>query len=415
MSDTELTETEAERLRQLLHLAADSLEVTTPDAGPADLHPGAQRPGRGRWLFAAAAILVVVAVGAAWWLAADDADRIDSGPAEPPVTVAPQVLEQAGIWRLPEGLDGYRVVLAQDGGSFDSSSVDSPGVLAVDDPDEPTRWLMVQAYDELGEVPGNARQVALSDAVTASLVPTEGSTWFRITPAGEGSSEQVVSGSALGIDEVELTALLTEHFGTTDSLASAGDSTAAMEAMLDDAGVGEDRLVWQGDGDGGPGSSNEQVQVTLAGDDGAEVVVIMNQADDPAWSVAVRLRLTAELLSLSSAGTAQDTLSIRPRTELGRNVLENVASVPGQPSASSLVVISDDGAWISAFPAVATATGSPAAPTTLTVEQQLRIINSLRAMSEAEFRDRLSELGVEFVESSTPDGTVTTVLGDPDD
>ena len=36
MSDTELTETEAERLRQLLHLAADSLEVTTPDAGRAD-------------------------------------------------------------------------------------------------------------------------------------------------------------------------------------------------------------------------------------------------------------------------------------------------------------------------------------------------------------------------------------------
>ena len=135
MSDTELTELtgpEADRLRALLHRAADSLDVTTPDH--LEIEPARRRPNPGRWLGAAAAVLVVAAIGAAWWLSGDDGQRIDTGPAEPPVTVAPQVLEESGIWRLPEGLDGYRIVGAR---ADDASSVynaDRPGVVEVDDP-----------------------------------------------------------------------------------------------------------------------------------------------------------------------------------------------------------------------------------------------------------------------------------------
>jgi hypothetical protein len=417
MSDTELTDTEADRLRDVFHRAAGALEVTTPDLDSVDLRAATPvRRGRGRWLFAAAAVLVVVALGAGWWLTATGEDRVDTGPAEPPVTVAPQVLEQTGIWRLPEDLDGYRVGGAQDGGSFDSSSVDTPGVLAVDDTEDPTRWLMVQAYDELGELdaaPAGTRQVELSDEVTVTLVPTSGSTWFRVAPTGDTAGSPPISGSALGIDEAELTRLLAGNLGTVGELEATADSTDTLEALLDDAGFGDDRIVWQGAGDGGPGSRNQQVQVSLAGDDGSEVTIIMNRGDSTAWSAAVRLRLNAELISISSAGTAQGTISVRPRPELGPNVLENVAEVPGQPPATYLAVLSDDGAWLTALPTFSSATGlEPATSTTLPEEDQLRIINSLRAMSEDEFRARLAELGAEFIGADSV-GTTTTVIGTP--
>ncbi len=430
MSDTELTETEAARLREVFHRAAGALEVTTPDLDTFDLQAATpRRRGRGRGLFAAAAVLVVVALGAGWWLTATGEDRVDTGPAEPPVTVAPEVVEQDGIWRLPEGLDGYTVVGAQDGGSFDTSSVDTPGVLAVDDPEEPARWLLVQAYDELGELdqlPSGTRQVALSDEVTATLVPTSGSIWFRLMPTGDGPAEPVISGSALGIDEGALTELLADRFGTVGGLAAAADSTDTLEALLDDAGFGENhRLVWQGAGDGGPGSRNAQVQVSLAGEDGTEVTVITNQSDSPAWAAAVRLRLTAELIStISSGGTQQGTIAVQPRPDLGPNVLESTTEVPGQPPAVYLTAISDDGTSISALPTFTSATGlEPASPASLPEEQQLRIINSLRAMSEEQFRARLAELGAEFAESATsgllvtgtPGGTVAPLPGDPDD
>jgi hypothetical protein len=416
MSDLELTEHESDRLRELLHRRAGHIQVTTPQFDVMSPTHETPRRGNGRWLAAAAVVLLLAAVGGAWWLSSEGTDRIDSVPAEPTVTVAPQVLEQSGIWRLPEGLDGYQVVGAQDGGSYDSSSAEQPGVVAVDDPHEPTRWLLVQAYDEVGELeqlPEGTRQVALSDEVTMTLVPTSGSTWFRLTPSGDAVGVPRISGSALGIDDGELTRLLSARFSTVAALAAASDSSETMEAMVDDAGLGDDRLVWQGRGDGSPSSRNQQVQVSLAGDDGSEVTIIMNQADGPAWSVAVQLRMNAELLSLRSAGTAQGPISVRPRPELGGHVLESVAAVPGQPSSSTLAVLSDDGAWISAFPTFTSATGlEPATSRTLTEDEQLRIINSLRAMSEDEFLTRLSELGADFI-GADPMMTTTTMQGGP--
>lgn len=403
MSDTELTDAEADRLRQLLHRAADSLDVTTPDH--VELQPTRTRPGPGRWL-AAAAVLVVAAVGAAWWLSGDDAERIDTGPAEPTVTVAPQVLEQTGVWRLPEGLDGYRVVGAQDGGSVATSSVDNPGVLAIDDPEDPQRWLMVVAYDELGPLPPDTRVVPLSNQVGVALVPTPGSTWFRITPTGNesgASSEPIVTGSALGIDEEELIDLLTEHLGSLDVLTSASSTTAPMAAMLDDAGFGDDRLVWQGDGDGAPGSGSQQLEITLQGPDG-EVVVNLSDDEAPAWAQIARLRMSAELMSVASAEFPSTlSRSIVVRDDLGPNVLESLYRAAGMDPIRTLAVIIDDGVLISATPSFST-TAQPATAPTLTTDEQLRIINSLRATSEDEFRARLAELGVEFVGPASPGG-----------
>jgi hypothetical protein len=415
MSDTELTDTEAARLRQLLHRAADSLAVEAPDADDIDLTPSVDRRGRGRWLVAAAAILAVVVGGAVWLQAGDDAERIDTGPAEPPVTVAPQVLEQAGVWRLPEGLDGYRVVGAQDAGLTSVSSADRPGVLAVDDPDDPQRWLMLQAYDEFGELPPDTRVMPLSDQVEVALMPGPTSTWFRLTPAGVGtgsSGELVMTGSALGIDEAELLALLTEHVGTVDALSTAGGSTTSMEAALDEAGFGEERLVWMGgEADPGPGGRNRSVELTLVDATGREVLVNLAAGTRPAWAQVVRLRMVVELVSLPrSSGPSSVQQSIRTRADLGDGVLESTYEIPGTDALRTLAVLTDDGVFISASPTVRTDDLSALQP--LPEELQLRIINSLRAMSEDEFRARLAELGAEFIGADSV-GVTTTVVGEP--
>lgn len=413
MNDTELTDLtgpEADRLRALLHRAADSVDVTNPDH--VELQPAPARRRSGPWLAAAAAVLLVAAIGATFWLTGDDGGRrIDTGPADPSVTVAPRVLEESGLWRLPEDLDGYRVVGAQDGGSFDTSSVDTAGVLAVDEPDAPARWLLVQAYDEIGEAPEGSRVVELSDEVTATLIPTGGSTWFQLSRL-DGTGRIVAGGSAFGIDDEELVDLLTEHLGSSDALVSADAPTAPMEAMLDDAGFGDDRLVWQGDGDGGPGSSNRTLQITLAGDDDTEVVILLDGINAPAWAQEVRFRMTAELILQRSRGTSAGELVVRPRPDLGRHVLEVIEQLPDGESNSYLVLHSDDGTRISAVTSRSTAPVAGSAPARLDEEQQLRVLNSLRAMSESEFRARLEELGARFVEPGSM-GTTTTVVGTP--
>jgi hypothetical protein len=413
MSDTELTELtgpEAERLRALLHRAADSLDVTTPDH--LEIEPARRRPNPGRWLGAAAAVLVIAAIGAAWWLSGDDGQRIDTGPAEPSVTVAPRVLEEAGVWRLPEGLDGYRIVGAR---ADDASSVyhaDRPGVVEVDDPDEPTRWLSVSAYDELGSVPPDSAEVPLSDEVTAELVPTGGSTWFRLMPNGEPLSELIVSGSALGFDEAELTGLLTEHLGTREALQAAADGTEPMVALLDDAGLGGERLVWEGGDDPGPGSRSRSSELTLVDDDGAEVLVTMVGGDAAPWFYILRFQMIAELTSITlPERSATFTRSVTRRSDLGRNVLESTITADGLDTIRSLAAVTDDGVTLGVTPSYPEA-GAPDTLPSLTEEQQLRIINSLRATSEDEFRARLAELGVEFIGADSA-GVTTTIEGAP--
>lgn len=412
MSDLELTDHESDRLRELLHRRADRIQVTTPQFDVVSPTHDALRRGNGRWFAAAAAAVVVLAaVGGAWWLSSDGTDRIDSVPAEPTVTVAPQVLEEAGIWRLPEGLDGYQVVGAQDGGSNDVSAATTPGVLAVDDPEDPQRWLMAQAYDELGEVPATARQVQLSDQVTASLIPTDGSTWFQITPTGEPGSDLVVSGSALGVGDAELIQLLTDHLGSVDALTKASSSTTPMEAMLADAGFdGANELVWQGDEDTGPGGGNRAIELTLLSDDGSEIVVVLNGSNIPQWAQLARLLMSAELFSLPMAEQQPFAMSIRVRPDLGRGVLESSTGAAGREPATSLGVMTDDGVMINVFQGRLVVDPQPIG--SLTEEQQLRIINSLRAMSEDEFLARLSELGAEFIGPDDP-MTTTTVIGTP--
>ena len=182
------------------------------------------------------------------------------------------------------------------------------------------------------------------------------------------------------------------------------EGTEKMEAILDDAGLGDDRIVWQGNGDGAPGSRSQQLEIVLQGDDDTEVAILLHRADAPAWVRSVQNRMTADLISWRSRGTPAGELLVHPRPDLGSNTLQVTEKLPDTEPTTYLLVHSDDGTSISAV--VARAAGTAAEPPirTLTEEQQLRIINSLRAMPEDEFRAQLAELGVELVEPTSPGG-----------
>lgn len=61
------------------------------------------------------------------------------------MTVDPRVAEETGVWRLPDGLEGYEVVGVRDGGEFATSYGENAGVMAVDQPGDPRRWLKTEA------------------------------------------------------------------------------------------------------------------------------------------------------------------------------------------------------------------------------------------------------------------------------
>lgn len=367
MNDTELTELthpEADRLRALLHRAADSLDVTTPEH--AELVPTRGRRTPGRWLAVAAAVLLIAAVGATVMLLGDDGDqRIDTGPADPSVTIAPRVLEQSGIWRLPEELDGYRLLSATP-----ASSVRSV-MLAVDDEATPTRWLSVTNYGVEIPLDDRTEVVALPSGQDLLLRPVDGEggvTRYGLR-AGDGT---FITGTFSGVDREDV----------VDLWSSTTPDAAGLASLDLPAGL---RATWNAEGD--PLEPSRSVDLALVDDDGNRVTVVVGETELSAAVAELRQRVL--LLDLSS--TAEQSVTRRP--DLGPGVLQVRTDAEGVPpgARNTLVVVAADGTIISA-----TGAGDEAT--------QLRIINSLRALPEQEFRDAVREAGGELIDVIAPDG-----------
>jgi hypothetical protein len=127
------------------------------------------------------------------------------------------------------------------------------------------------------------------------------------------------------------------------------------------------------------------VAVQIAGTDGA-----------PAWAQLLRFELSGDLslIAAQDQGLAgPPTYSMRRRPDLGRNVIETLVARSGTRSPPLLSVFTDDGVLITANLALVAVDIVTEA---LSEAEQLRIINSLVAMSEDEFAERLSAAGVEF-------------------
>lgn len=407
LAELDLTAAQADDLTALLRGAAARVEVPAPAA---PVRYSSRRPPT-RWL-AAAALVVVAAIGAGWWFTADDGERVQSGPADPstpPVTVAPHVLEQTGVWRLPEGLDGYELVAAQSTGFSSGWEGSAPGRLAVDDPADPQRWMLVEAYNQFGVPPATARAVELSDEVNGFTVSwgTSGPIWFQLEPT---SVDAVVSGAVSGIGQAELERVLAEVFAAPGNLSRGEGFDASIDQLTERFALTDGtRFDWDGSSNtthGGAGA-RPSIELTLMGDPGVpnpgdgpggpEVAVQIAGTDGaPAWAQLLRFELSGDLslIAAQDQGLAgPPTYSMRRRPDLGRNVIETLVARSGTRSPPLLSVFTDDGVLITANLALVAVDIVTEA---LSEAEQLRIINSLVAMSEDEFAERLSAAGVEF-------------------
>lgn len=404
MSDTELTEREAARLRELLGRAADRIEVVTPGFDTVVPYPS-QRRDRPRGWLAAAAVVVVAAVGVVWWWAAADGERIDAGPVDAPTAVAPEVLEETGMWRLPEGLDGYRV----------TSAMVVSGVqrvlIAVDDVDEPTSWLTLSDFGVSMPLDDATRVVELGDGRELVLRPVEGADGVTRFGLRHQDSSAYLTGTYHGIDDEDLIAALSDTLPDAATLTSPDLRRAALVDAELPAGL---IATW------GPDASLEQpVEASVVGlvdDDGTSVSVMLEASELSPGVAALRLRLSAlDLSSIRTGGTPpRSTLEYEPRDDLGPGVLQQRSSWDGHPAGGdgTIVVIAADGTVIMANRAAET--DDPLATEPLEEGAQLRIINSLRASSPEQFRVTLDRLGAEFMDPDTttpPPGVVTTLHG----
>lgn len=409
MNDLELTERESDRLRELLHRRADHIQVTTPEFDVVTPTQEAHRRGNGRWFAAAAAAVVVLAaVGGAWWLSSDGTDRIDTVPAEPAVTVAPQVLEQSGIWRLPDPTSDLEVLGAQEGGSRPAA------LLAVDDPDDPSRWIMIGDYGVQGEASG-ARTVDAADGMVIVLSSNDRSETPRFGMR-DGDSSEYVSGLYQGVDDEEIVEMLRRTFPDRATLIEQEFRSVALAALAPPDGLvptwDPEVVIRTSDA-----NSADSIELSLRADldvgDDAEVVVSMTQLGLPPAVTALLLRLQSEQMQLRLPETgALVSQELVERPELGdrvyelRYVADDEVAAPG----ARLVVLTDDGVMIGVTQAVESTEVATARPAS--ASSQLGIINRLRSTDRSDFVARLEAQGVEFFAAGSvrTDGDPTTTV-----
>lgn len=434
-----------DELRAAFQRAATGIDVppTPPMPAVSSEPPSVPAPVARRFgaLLVAAAVVLVAGLGA-WSVLHDEGSRrVDSGPARPdetdgpPVTLAPEVLEQSGVWRLPEGLDGYELVGVQETGFSSGWAGDAPGRLVVDDPEDPRRWLMVEAYDQFGVAPAAARSFRASDEVEGFVVSSgDGAPiWFQIDPV---SADVVVSGAAFGVDEAELVDALTEVFAAPGNSMPGEGFDASIELLTERFGLTDGEiLAWQGEDLamlGGADASQPSIELTLVdtmgpggSPTGPEVVVRIAGTDGaPAWAQILRLELTGDLSFIAAEEQGlggPPTYAVRRRPDLGRNIVETRVARSGLISPPLLSCFTDDGVLLSADHA--NATSDPVPAEAMAATEQLRIISSLVAMTDAEFVERLAAAGIEFIGAGSapggqtvgPTGPATTLAGDAPD
>lgn len=384
MTDTERSEDD---LRDLLHRAADELVVRAAELPTQQsIETTASRSHRGRWL-AAAAVLVVLVGGATWWAIGPDGETIDAGPAESTGSTGLRaVVEDPGIWRLPDDESGLKVTQAIE------SIVRVPRFFAVDDPAAPTRLLMISPggyFDPSAQdAPPSRPFVGTTTIATLASDTPDGLSWSQVT--GESSTGYLTAAS-IGIAEGEVETLLGKLVAqiTADggSLTDVGAVTAALAEPTLPVGLVQ---LWEpvsvagtldAEDDATPGPASTLALFIDAAGEMERIVILLRVLGLPG-PVA---RWWTEL----QAGLEPPTRWMTPAPELGPGVLVGMV---GEDRTAT--VITDDGVEISVGRVAVGEVGATGVGEALSVEEQLEVISSLRAMSERELRDALADQGV---------------------
>lgn len=411
MSDLQLTDpdpTEEAALRVLLHRAVDDLEIPPYGAAPhgvveLDRHRSRRTP----WL-AAAAVLVVVAGGLAWWSSSHGDERIDAGPAE---QLDPRVVEESGIWRLPA-----------EGSSFEVAEVMESGVrlpiqIAVDDVEDPTKLLAISpAGFGVTVDPEAGPAVEFTDSTTYSLLHgpiAEDPTWLEVT--GEGQTGYLTF-AYVGLTDAEVMdaarSLVLEIGDTVGALTDTDQLSRALSTFRPPSGL---TALWDPDGvaasirdmsaTGAPTSTIGLVAMPTADGDVVGISLTETGLPLPVSSLWRRVQSTSPARLDLAAG-----VETQERPDLGRGV-----STTTFAGTTSVVVTTEDGVEISVATMRLDDTGATGmSPTSLSEQEQMGIINSLRSMSESDFRAALDQRGVPVTGPGDPGGPVLGGRATPD-
>lgn len=414
MTDTLRSE---DGLRDLLHRAVDELTIepvvdlpTTEPLRPAAGH--SRSDSRGPWLVAAA-VVVIAALGAGWWVSGPGGETIDVGPA----ALAPadrvdsdqlqRVVEESGIWRLPDRASGFTVTEVME------SSARMPLQIAVDDPDSPTELLAIipGSYSLAGQ-PDATAPAPFTEKTTSVFLGTDEpgvASWLEVTGEGRAGYLTFVY---IGLDDRTIEAvarsLVEEIGGSSGSLTDSGRVGAALGgfrppdglvATWDPSRVGIGSSAYDPTGP----ITSIGLRVTGSGNGERSAVSIretsLPRAVAMAWG---RIQATSPAIAPTTDVNGAPR-QIEERPDLGQGVL--VATLDGVDTAT---LFTDDGTEI-------TAQSDPSSAQTtfdrrsLTVDQQLELIRSLRATSESEFSAALDAMGISV--SSADEGATTTTTG----
>lgn len=438
--EADLTPGEEAKLRSLLSRAGAGLTVQTPNPAPPDVLaarddratlgavdvPAGARPsvpagGRvrhpGRWIGVAAAILVVGVVGAMWSRSGDtdtqlaatatttDASRggqaesgssgnqdmvksegatptapgsglrnpetLTGGP-DTSISVDPKALAAGGIWRLPDGSDSLEVI------GVETSKRTSGFQIAVDDVDDPTRWFAILPTKYWMNVGGQvqpADSYDLGNSMTATVLrpdpatsPT-GSAWIDLEQAGDNLN--ALTFVYKGVSEDEALSIVKDIAASISSLNDADAVRSALLAIRLPSGLVPTwdpmRVGYPSDDD----ATIESVNLTLRNRESSEkyIVTLTYSGLGPAVARLEQLfGLEASLLN-SPVGSGPIDVVISP----------GVLTLSYQ-GIDLLMAFTDDGVEMSA---------ERSSHKNLTIDQQRQILDTLRPVSESEFRRRL--------------------------
>ncbi|HTN99033.1 MAG TPA: hypothetical protein VL068_00035 [Microthrixaceae bacterium] len=429
MNDDELSASEEAQLRSLLGRAADGLSVTVPasasealESAAATARPAAKpaatpasTPTRW-WLGAAAVLVVVVAISGTWWsigrggggggqvAATADASQgkalaessvssgqgaraQDDSSAQQPLQesarefiVDSEALAPGGIWRLPDGSESLEVTavstLPRQGGFQ----------IAVDDVEDPTRWFAVlpQKYwmNAGGRLsPAGTQELEHSMKATV-LRPNEklsvtGSTWIDLEQDGE--AENGLTFAYRGVSDDEALAIVRNVAASITNLSDAESVRATLGNLRVPDGLSP---TWDPARVGYPSdeSAIEAVDFGLRDQlSGAEYwVTLLYSGLSP---TVARLE---QLLGMDASDLNAAAGSHVPKVQLHPGAL-----AMSSDGAEQLMVFTEDGV------AIGVSRSNGAGPP-VSRGEQIQVVSSLRPVSEADFRARMRDLGVDI-------------------
>ncbi|MGB3412500.1 MAG: hypothetical protein WBA45_15030 [Microthrixaceae bacterium] len=441
--EVELTPAEEQLLQSLMKRAAAGLTVETPQSAQRalDAHMpqvGAERPMRpssgrstGKLLGIAAALVVIVAIAGAWLQrgdtdsqiaatasdtavasesraessAAADSSGIDAGksqgasesagaeamsPAAGDVltddsgtefSIDPEALAAGGIWRLPDGSASLEVTGVQ------ASPHESGFQIAVDDVDEPSRWFAVlptRYWMDAGGQLSPERTHELGNSMQATVLrPDEkssptASTWIDLRQKGDPLN--ALTFVYRGVPDAQALAAVKD---VAMSITDLTDASAVRAALVDLRVPDGLNATWD------PG----RVGYPLAEGDAIDALELKVRDSSSNTKFTINLNYTG----LPPAVARLEQLFGLEASLL--NAADGSARVKADPYPGLLKLSSEGMELLMAFTQDGVAVNVDRDSNTNEVApigEQVRILNALRPISEADFRARMKDLGIEI-------------------